>query len=200
MGLNLQVKFVPIDKHPDDDVMHLNRFRKTDRLTGQSLDPRPSCQMFPLDLLRIAFARLVCIRLEMTQVGAPVVRIVSPDTKRLQQLLALQEDLVPATAKDICQDLAAAVIDRVPEPSLLFFLADKRPHFIHFCFLNAPNDYFHLIRIQQREEAVIHTAERRFFFCSALMTVVGLSFSTRAVSRMPLPLRAATFVEAIKLK
>src|SRR5262245_36021588 len=70
------------------------------------------------------------------------------------------------------------------------FLANKRPYFIHFCFLNAPNDYFHLIRVQQREEAVMHTAERRFFFFSSLMTVVGLIFSTRAVSRMPLPLSA----------
>jgi hypothetical protein len=38
-GSHDQPKLVPIDKQSDDEVMHLNRFRKTDCLTGQSLDP-----------------------------------------------------------------------------------------------------------------------------------------------------------------
>lgn len=53
MGLNSQAKFVAIDEQPDDDVMHLNRFRKADRLTGKMFASRAQCQMFPLDLLGI---------------------------------------------------------------------------------------------------------------------------------------------------
>ena len=39
------------------------------------------------------------------------------------------------------------------------------------------------------EEWLIHRGEYRFFFFNVLMTVVGLIFNTRAVSRIPLPLR-----------
>jgi hypothetical protein len=35
----------------------------------------------------------------------------------------------------------------------------------------------------------VHRGESRLFFFKVLMTVVGLSLSTRAVSRIPLPLR-----------
>jgi hypothetical protein len=41
---------------------------------------------------------------------------------------------------------------------------------------------------------VVHTAKCRLFFLSSLMTVVGLIFNTRAVSRMPLPLRAMSII------
>src|SRR5262252_4938638 len=107
--------------------------------------------MFPLDLLRMAFTRLVCLRRERMPVGAPQVRGVPPAAKQLQPRFALHQDPVLATAKARGQDLAAAVLDRVPEPSLLFFLADQTPHGIHFYFLNAPPDDCRLIRAQQRE-------------------------------------------------
>jgi hypothetical protein len=34
LDMQSEPKFIPIDKQPDDDVMHLNRFGKTDRLTS----------------------------------------------------------------------------------------------------------------------------------------------------------------------
>jgi hypothetical protein len=148
MDLHLQATFVPIDKQPNDDVVHLDRRRKTDRFTLRTRNPRPYRQMFPLDLLRIAFTRLVCLRRERMPVGDPKVRGVSPDAKQLQPRFALHKYPLLATAKARVQDLATAVLDRVPAPSLLFFLADKPPHCIHFCFLNAPPDGFRLIRVQ----------------------------------------------------
>jgi len=65
--------------------MHLDRCRKTDRLTNQALDPCPQRQMFPLDLLRVALARLVLICLSMSRLSAPRIRRIFRDPKGLQQ-------------------------------------------------------------------------------------------------------------------
>jgi hypothetical protein len=40
MALDRQSEFVSIDKQSNDDVMHLNRFGKADRLACQALDAR----------------------------------------------------------------------------------------------------------------------------------------------------------------
>ena len=56
--------------------MHLYGFGEADCLTRQLLDPCASRQRFPLDLLSVALARLVFIRINMTRVSAPIVRII----------------------------------------------------------------------------------------------------------------------------
>jgi hypothetical protein len=48
--------------------MHLHGLGKTDRLTGEPFNPGPQCQVFSLDLLRVAFARLVLLYLDMARV------------------------------------------------------------------------------------------------------------------------------------
>jgi hypothetical protein len=40
MALDRQSEFVSVDKQSNDDVMHLNRFGKADRLACQALDAR----------------------------------------------------------------------------------------------------------------------------------------------------------------
>jgi len=40
-----QPKFIAIDKQPNNDIMHLDRSGKTDRLAGEPLDPGPQGQM-----------------------------------------------------------------------------------------------------------------------------------------------------------
>ncbi len=77
--------------------------------------------MFPLDLLRVALARLVLIRLYMSRVSAPIVRIILRDSKGLQQRFELQKHFILATPKHVGQDLATAVINRMPQPSRFFF-------------------------------------------------------------------------------
>ena len=57
-----QPKLIAIDKQPDDDVMHLGRAGKADRLAHQAFDPGAQREVLALDLLRVALARLVCIR------------------------------------------------------------------------------------------------------------------------------------------
>ena len=99
MGLNLQPKFVPVDKQTDDNIMHLSRLGKTDRLAHQALDPRAEGQMFALNLLRVPFPWLMLISVQMTRVGTPVIRVVAGEPKRLQQRFELQKDLILATPK-----------------------------------------------------------------------------------------------------
>src|SRR5215475_10202817 len=65
--------------------MHLTRFRKTDGLTGQSRDPGSQPQVLTFNLLRVAVARLVRRRLEMTRVGPIIIRVITLDPKWLSQ-------------------------------------------------------------------------------------------------------------------
>ena len=58
--------------------MHLNGLRKADRLARQALNLRTQRQVFALDLLGVALARLVLTGFEMTRVSAPVVRVITP--------------------------------------------------------------------------------------------------------------------------
>jgi hypothetical protein len=78
-----QPKLIPIDEQPDDEVRHLNRLGKTDCLTGQSLDSGSQPQVCTFNLLRVAFARLVRRRLEMTRVGPLIIRVITLDPKWL---------------------------------------------------------------------------------------------------------------------
>ena len=80
-----------MDKQPDDEVMHLSRAGKADRLADQTRGPSPQRQMLPLDLLRVPFARFVRVRSEMTRVRTPRIGIIARDTKRFQQGFELQK-------------------------------------------------------------------------------------------------------------
>jgi hypothetical protein len=101
MGLNLQSEFVPINEQPNHIIVHLNRLGEANRLASQSLNPCTECQVFTLDLLGGAFARLVFIRIEVARVSTPVVRIILGDAKGFQQSFKLQQCLILATTKDL---------------------------------------------------------------------------------------------------
>src|SRR6266850_1581915 len=93
--------------------------------------------MLPLDFLRVTLAWVGLFRIAMTCVCAPVIGMIAHDPKRLQQCFQPQKHLVFTVAKDIRQDSSSAVIDGMPEPSLLLFLADKTPHVVHLGFASA---------------------------------------------------------------
>jgi hypothetical protein len=61
-----------------------------------------------------------------------MIGIKARQTKGLQQRFEPQKHLVLTTPKDICQDGARMVIDRMPQPAWIPFVADKRPHLINF--------------------------------------------------------------------
>src|SRR6266511_3416090 len=92
--------------------------------------------MLPLDVLRVALARMVLFGIAMTPVCSPIVRLKACDPKGLQQHPQLQKHLILTPAKDIRQDLSSSVIDGMPQPSRFLFLAHKAPHFIH-CSMSA---------------------------------------------------------------
>ena len=124
--------------------MHLHGFGEAYRLARQPFDPRTPRQMFPLNLLGVALARLVFIRLDMTRVGAPIVCGVSRYPTWLQKRFALEKHCVLATPENVSQHLATTVIDRMPKPPRLCFALHKRPHLIHFCFASPTDDDFHI--------------------------------------------------------
>jgi hypothetical protein len=83
--------------------------------------------VFALDLLRVVLARLVLIRIEMTRVSVPIICLIPRDAKRFQQGFELQKHLIFAAPENVRQHLTIAVINGVPPPARLFFLAHKRP-------------------------------------------------------------------------
>src|SRR6266436_1469909 len=132
--------------------------------------------------------------IQMPLVGPPAVGGILRDAKGLQQLLQPQEDRVLPPSKHIRSHLPGVVINGVPEPSWMRFRLHKTPHFVelgaqsttHLQLIRAPDFHLDLLGIYDRQHCMIHRLQLRLFFFSVLMTVVGLTWSTRAVSRMPL--------------
>jgi hypothetical protein len=81
--------------------------------------------MFPLDLLVIPLAWLVLIRIYMSRVCTPIVRIICRNPKGLQQLFELQKYIVLSTTKDVSQNSTTTVIKGRPKPPLILFALDE---------------------------------------------------------------------------
>jgi hypothetical protein len=86
--------------------------------------------MFALNFLGVLLAYLMLLSSEMPLVGSPAVGVKLRDTKRCQQLLELQEDVVLAPSEHLRQDLACVMINGVPQPARVRFAAYVTPHFI----------------------------------------------------------------------
>ena len=93
-----------------------------------------------------------------------MIRIKTREPEGLQQRLELQKDFIFAAPKDVCQDVTAAVIKRMPEPARLAFLAHVCPPLIDFCFLHSLDHHVHLVRRQGIEQRLVHRDEYRLFF------------------------------------
>ena len=96
--------------------MHLNRLRETNRPARQALDTCAQRQVLTLNLLGVAFTRLMLICFDMTRVSTPVVRVIACHPKGLEQRFELEEYFIFAASKHISQHLTTAVINRVPSP------------------------------------------------------------------------------------
>ena|SRR5215831_8001485 len=86
--------------------------------------------MLALDVLRVPFARAMDFRLQMPGVGAPIIRLKPGESTGLQQGVELQKNLIFTAPKDVGSPLAGVVIDGMPEPAGVAFVADTRPHLI----------------------------------------------------------------------
>src|SRR5499425_3957483 len=163
--------------------------------------------MFALDFLCILLAHLMLLGIDVPLVGSPSVRVKFCDAKGLQELLQLEEDDVFASSEHIRQHLPGVVINGVPEPSRMRFRLHKTPHFVelraepttHLQLIRAPDFHLNLLGMHGRQHVMIHRLQLRLFFFSSLMTVVGLTCSTRAVSGMPLAFIAMSMICCLTL-
>ena len=64
----------------------------------------------------------------------------------LQKLLQLDKDFIRATTKGVREDYLTQMINRMPQPALVRFAADKTPHLIDLRGLHAP--YFDCDRLR----------------------------------------------------
>ena len=62
--------------------------------------------MLALHFLDVVFAHPVLLGIEMALVSAPAIGVIAGDTKRLQQRFELEENLVFAPSKHVCQYLS----------------------------------------------------------------------------------------------
>ena len=102
--------------------------------------------MLALDFLGVAFAWTMHVGVQMPGVGAPIIGVIARQPEGLEQCFELQKDLIFAAPKDVGQNLAGVVIDGMPEPAGVAFVADKRPHLIHLrfrfpCALQVPGHF-----------------------------------------------------------
>src|SRR5262245_5572452 len=104
------------------------RLRKTDGAAHQPLDPRPQGDVLALDSLHVFLPNDVLLRVHMTLIGPPAVCVVSSDTKRLQQGLQAEKNLVLTPTEHRGQDLPCVMVDGVPEPAWIRFLAGSALH------------------------------------------------------------------------
>jgi hypothetical protein len=86
------------------------------------------------------------------------------------------------------------VINGVPEPARIGFAAHVAPHLVelgtepptYLQLIHTPYLHLDLLGLEVQQHAVIYGLQVRCLFFNSVITVVGLTCSTRAVSRMPL--------------
>src|SRR5215475_9977955 len=82
------------------------------------------------------------------------------------------------------------------------FAAHVAPHLVelgaepttHLQFIRTPYLHLDLLGLEVLQRAMIHRLQVRRLFFNSLITVVGLTCSTRAVSRMPLAFSAISTI------
>src|SRR6266849_2342367 len=80
------------------------------------------------------------------------------------------------------------MINRVPQPPLMGFAPHVTPPLIDLRRLHAAHFYPDRLGTAALHDACVHQRERGSLFFNSLITVVGLTCRTRAISRTPLPL------------
>src|SRR5262249_43223735 len=119
----------------------------------QALNARPQGEMLALDFLGVTFADGVLFGGKVTCVGAPLIRKVVHEAEGLQEGFELAKDGILTTSKDIRQDIrqdrSCLMINGMPQPAWMPFVADKRPHLIHLGLASSLNVYGNPLRVQR---------------------------------------------------
>jgi hypothetical protein len=155
-----------------------------------------------LDSLPVFLTNEVSLSVHMTRICPPAVCVVSSDTKRLQQGLQAEKNFVLTPTEHIGQDLPCVMVDGVPEPAWMGFLAHVTPHIVTLCaqptrrLQFVRTGYLHRDRLglRVRQYRVVHLGQIRCLVLSSLSPGVGLTWNTRAVSRRPLAFMAISTI------
>ena len=110
--------------------MHVLRLGKTDGAAHQPFDPGPQIDVLALDFLGVLLANPMLFGVNMPLVSSPPIRVISRDTKRLQQRLQLEKNGILSAPKDIGQYVPAVMVNGVPQPTGVRFAAYVTPHFV----------------------------------------------------------------------
>ena len=120
-------KFRAIDEETDHQIVHRRRFGKTHRATHQAFDPGPQREVLARDGLRVLFANGVWLWVDVPLVRSPSIRVNPRDPTRLQQRLPRQNNGVLSAPDDVGSHGPPVMIDGVPSPPRLGFLAHVTP-------------------------------------------------------------------------
>ena len=77
-------KFIAVDEQSNDQIMHPLSLRIADRVTYQSLDPRPQSDVFTFDFLCLVLPDSMLLGINVSLISAPPVSVILGDAKRLQ--------------------------------------------------------------------------------------------------------------------
>ena len=150
--------------------------------------------MFSFYFLGVLFANFMACRFQMPLIGTPIISIKAGNAERCKQSFEFQKDLIFMRSQNIGEYLSTLMVDRMPQPALIFFLTHEAPHFIQLRLLHSDELHYYFLRTQGLQQCVVNRLQRGFFFFNSVITVVGLIFKTRAVSRTPLPLSAISMI------
>lgn len=144
--------------------MQPHRFRKTDGLAHQSLQPGPEGEVLPFNLLRRSFANRMLFRLKMTTVHVCTISIDMPNAQRGEPCFSWEEDVVRMGSQHVGYETSRAMVNGMPEPPLLGFLPHNTPQLIDFCFFHWLDLNHELSWIDGLDGRVIDVRELRRFF------------------------------------
>ena len=125
-------KLIPVNEEANHQIVHGRRFGKADRAPHEPLDSGPQLDVFTLNSRRVLLANLMLRWVNMPCIRSPSVGVKARDPTGLQEVLQCKKDGILATSKDLRQHGPTRVIDGMPSPPRLRFLAHITPHLIAF--------------------------------------------------------------------
>jgi hypothetical protein len=150
--------------------------------------------MFSFNLLCIFFPDRMLLGEEISLVGTPIIGIKTRYAKWRSELLQFDEYSIRMRSQDIREDRTTVMVNRMPPPPLMPFVTHITPHLVHLSLVDWLDDDVYVLWREVPYDRLIHVWQLWVLFFNVFITGVGLTFNTRAVSRMPRPFRAISTI------